>query len=132
MLPTQKKCNDKKNHTYLNLVYSICQKVDIYKACKTFDFVFLLLFLLSSPPSTTALRFPHYFSPMNISLGKAIQFRIPSASVPSSSSSTVTTFFEGFLLQWKRGFVLKQNLNVAFFAKEVSHILFHITITICF
>ena len=26
LLPTHKKCNHKKNHTYLNLVYSICHR----------------------------------------------------------------------------------------------------------
>ena len=32
---------------------------------------------------------------MNISLGKSIKFPVLSISVPSSSSSTVTTLFEG-------------------------------------
>ena len=34
LLRTLKKCNHKKNHTYLNLVYSIYQAVDIYKFVK--------------------------------------------------------------------------------------------------
>ena len=93
LLPTQKKCNGRKNHTYLNLVYSICQRVDIYKACKTFDFFFLLLFLLSSPASTTALRFPHYSSPMNISLGKAIKFFLNCNNYLWGVSSSIKTWF---------------------------------------
>ena len=34
LLPTHKKCNHKKNHTYLNLVYSIVQRVNIYGLVK--------------------------------------------------------------------------------------------------
>ena len=64
----------------------------------------MLLFLVSYPSLTTTLRFPHSSS-MNISLGKSIKFPIPSISIPSSSSSTVTTLFEGFLLQRKRDFL---------------------------
>ena len=79
LLPTHKKCNHKKNHTYLNLVYSICHRVDICRLVKllTFSFCYLLLFLVSYPSSTTTLRLPH-FSSMNISLGKSIKFPIPS------------------------------------------------------
>ena len=75
LLPTHKKCNHKKNHNYLNLVYSICHRVDIYRLVKllTFSFCYLLLFLVSYLPSTTTLRFPHSSS-MNISLGKSIKF----------------------------------------------------------
>ena len=96
-----KKCNHKKNHTYFNLVYSICHRVDIYKLVKllTSSFCYLLLFLVSNPPLTTTLRFPHSSS-LNISLGNSIKFPVPSILIPSSSSSTVTTLFEG-ILQWK-------------------------------
>ena len=31
LLPTHKNCNHKKNHIYLNLIYSICHRVDIYR-----------------------------------------------------------------------------------------------------
>ena len=60
---------------------------------KTSDFLFLSLFLVSSPPLTTTLKFPHS-SLMNISPGKSNNFSIPSISIPSSSSSTVTTLFD--------------------------------------
>ena len=69
-----------KNHAYLNLVYSICHRVNIYRLVKL---------LVSSPPSTTTLRFIDSSS-MDISLGKSTKFPIP-----SSSSSTVKTLSEG-------------------------------------
>ena len=72
-------------------------RVDIYRLVKI-DLLVLLLFLVNYPPSTTTLRFPHSSS-MNISLGKSIKFPIPSISIPSCSSSTVLTLFEGFPLQ---------------------------------
>ena len=75
-------------------------------ACKTSDFPFLLLFLVNYPTSTTTLRFP-YSSSINISLGKSIKFPIPPMSIPSCSSWTALTFFEGFLLQWKHDFLQK-------------------------
>ena len=34
LLSTHKKCNRKTNHTYLNLVNSICHRVDIYRLVK--------------------------------------------------------------------------------------------------
>ena len=88
LLPTHKKCNHEKNHTYLNLV-----KSGHIQSCKTSYLLFLSLFLVSSPPSTTTLRFPH--SPlMNISPGKSNKLPIPFISIPCSSSSTVTTLFD--------------------------------------
>ena len=72
-------------------------RVDIYRLVKL-DFLVLLLFLVNYPPSMTTLRFPHSSS-MNISLGKSIKFPIPSISIPSCSSSTALTLFEGFPLQ---------------------------------
>ena len=71
LLPTHKKCNHKKNHNYLNLIYSICRRVDNYELVKllTSSFCYLLLFLISYPPLTTTLRFPHSSS-LNISLGQ--------------------------------------------------------------
>ena len=58
LLPTHKKCNNKKNHTYLNLMYSMCHRVDIYRLVKllTSSFYYLLLFLVTYPPSMTILR----------------------------------------------------------------------------
>ena len=97
LLPTHKKCDRKKNHAYLNLVYSICHRMDICKLVKLLNSC-LLLFLVSYPPLTTTLRFPHS-SPMNISPGEPIKFLIPFIPIPSSSSSTVTSLFELFPLQ---------------------------------
>ena len=69
LLSTHKKCNHKKNHNYPNLVYNNCHRMDIYRLIKllTSSFCYLLLFLVSYPPSITTLRFPHS-SLMNISL----------------------------------------------------------------
>ena len=39
-----KKCNHKKNHTYHNLVYSICQRVDIYRLVKLLNSSFRYYF----------------------------------------------------------------------------------------
>ena len=89
----QKKCNHEKNHSYLNLVYSNCHRVNIYRLAKLLDFLFLLLFLVSYPSSTATLRFPHSSS-MSIGLGKPTVFLIPSIPAPSSSSSIITTFSE--------------------------------------
>ena len=62
------------------------------QGCETSDFLFLLLFLVSYPPSTTALRFPQS-SLMNIRLGNSTKFPIPSVSLPPSSFSTVRTLY---------------------------------------
>ena len=96
LLPTHKKCNNKKNDTYLNLIYSIRQRVDIYRLVKllTTSFYYLLLFLVNYPPSTTTLRFPHSSS-INISLDKSVKFPVPSISIPFSSSSTWNNFVWG-------------------------------------
>ena len=77
LLPTHKKCNHKKNHNYLNLIYSICRRVDNYELVKllTSSFCFLLLFLISYPPLTTTFRFPHSSS-LNISLGQHSRYHI--------------------------------------------------------
>ena len=108
LLPTHKKCNNKKNHTYPNLIYSMCYRVYIYRLVKllTSSFYYLLLFLVTYPPSATTLRFPHSSS-TNISLGKSIKFPIPSISIPSSSSPTWKNFVWGvfYLLKWRRDFL---------------------------
>ena len=75
-LPIHKKCSHKKNHAYLNLVQSICHRMDLCRLLKP-DVFFLLLFLISSPPSNAALRFTHSSS-IKISLGKSTRFSIPS------------------------------------------------------
>ena len=62
--------------------------------CKMFDFFFWLIVLLSSPPSLTSMRFSHSSS-MNTSPGESSKFPMPSISIPSSPSSTITTFSEG-------------------------------------
>ena len=55
--------------------------------CKTSDFFFWLIFLVSSPPSLTTTRFPHSSS-MNTSLGESSKFPMSSVSIQHSSSST--------------------------------------------
>ena len=127
--PTHKKYNHKKNHTYVNLVYSICQRADIYSLVKL---LFPSLFLVNSPPSTTTLRFS-YSSLMNISPGKYNKFPISSIWIPSSSSSTVATLFDwGVSSSMKTWFSWKIKLEHLLFAKEVSYILFHVMISLCF
>ena len=68
------KSNHKKNHAYLNLIFSICHRFHI---CRLVKLLFLSLFPVSSPPSTTTWRLPHSSS-MNSSLGKSTRFPIPS------------------------------------------------------
>ena len=63
--------------------------------CKTSDFFFWLIFLVSFPPSRTTMRFPHSSS-MNTSPGESSTFPISSISIQSSSSSTMTLFSEEF------------------------------------
>ena len=62
--------------------------------CKMFDFFFWLVFLLSSPPSLTSMRFSHSSS-MNKSLCESSKFPMSSISIPSSPSSTITIFSDG-------------------------------------
>ena len=51
LLPTDtKKCNHKKNNVYLNLFYSSCRRVDIYRLVKC---------LTCRLKISTTLRFPH-------------------------------------------------------------------------
>ena len=102
---SQKKSNDKKNHAYLTgsqyaryllKKYSRLQNFSQSRHlqdCKTSEFFFWFMFLISSPPSTTALRFPHFLW-MNTSLGKSSKFPISYLSMPSSLSSTIITFSE--------------------------------------
>ena len=92
LLPTYKK-----NHYYIiELQCSISllkkqsrlqhlQQSGHLEACKMCDF-FLLIFLGSSPPSTTTLKSPHSLL-MNTSQGKFSKFPMPSISIPSSFSS---------------------------------------------
>ena len=62
-------------------------------------FVFWLIFLVSSPPSLTTIRFAHASS-MNTSLGEFSRFPMSSISIQSSSSST-TFFSEGLFFSIK-------------------------------
>ena len=55
-----------------------------------FGFFIWLIFLVSSPPSTTTLRFPHSFS-AGTSLGKPSKFPMSHISIPSGSP--IATFF---------------------------------------
>ena len=92
----------KKNHAYLSdshgywrstLAYNICHRVDVYRFIKRLASS-SLIFLISSIPSLTILRFPPS-SLMNASLGKFSKFLISSISIPSSSSASIITFSEG-------------------------------------
>ena len=67
--------------------------------CKTSNFFFWLIFLASSPPSLTAVRFPHSSS-INTSLGGSSKSPMSSLSIQSSSSWTIRIFSEG-LLFWE-------------------------------
>ena len=53
--------------------------------CKRSDLFFWLMFLVSSPPSLTTMRFPQSLS-MNTSLGESSKFPMSSISIQSSSS----------------------------------------------
>ena len=83
---TAEKCNHKENNAYLNLVYSICHRVNIYRLVKLLTSFFCYdFYLVSSLPSTTTLRFSHFSSMNIISPGKSTKFPIPSTIIPSSS-----------------------------------------------
>ena len=71
-------------------------------ACKTSDFFWLIL-LVRSLPSTNTLRFPHFLL-MKTSLGKFFKF-----SIPSSSSSTITTFSEGLSSFYNENMIFFKN-----------------------
>ena len=64
--------------------------------CKTSDFFIWIIFLVSSPPSLTSMRFPHSLS-MNTSLGESSKFPMSSISIQSSPFSTITFFYEELL-----------------------------------
>ena len=66
--------------------------------CKTSDFFFQLIFLVSSPIPLTAIRFPRSSS-MSTSLGKSYKFLMSSISIQSSSSS-LNFFLKGCFFQW--------------------------------
>ena len=53
---------------------------------------FWLIFSVSSPPSLTAMRFPHSSS-VNTSLDESSKFPTSSLSMQSNSSATITFFF---------------------------------------
>ena len=106
--------SQEKYHTYLtdsqystfvlnkySLSCSICHRVDNYELVKRLGFFCLLIFPVSSPPSTNTLRFPHS-SWMNSILSKSSKFPVSSTSIPSSSSLTITFFLKGCAIQLKR------------------------------
>ena len=71
-------------------------------ACKTSAFFWLIL-LVRSLPSTNTLRFPHFVL-MKTSLSKFFKFPIP-----SSSSSTITTFSEGLSSFYNENMIFFKN-----------------------
>ena len=121
-----------KSKTTLNSrSYSFCHKVRIYRLVNRLTSS-VSIFVVSSPPSMTTLRFTHS-SLMSISPGKTTNFPIPSLSILPSSSSNITTLSGGdLLLQRKRYFLWKYNLNVSIFAREVFCNLSHIIYLLAF
>ena len=109
----------RKNHIiYLtNSQYSICilkeysclkqvpQSEHSPPSCKTPGFFFLLIFLVSSPPSTNTLRFPHS-SRMNTILSKSYKFLYHYHLVLPWLSQF---FLKDCPLQLKREFLCKWN-----------------------
>ena len=90
-LPT-KKCNLKKIHTYFNIVQSICQRVEIYRLVKLLtssSFHYFQEALYHHDYFKISIFFIHETGP-----GKSNKSSMPSISIPSSSSSTVTTLFD--------------------------------------
>ena len=82
---------DSQYSTWLLKKYSRLQHL-LYSGCKTPDFFFWLILLVSSRPS--AMRFSHSSS-IKTSLGESCRSAMSSASIPFSSSSTITFFSEG-------------------------------------
>ena len=78
------------------------------------------------------LRFPH--SPlMSISPGKSKKFPVPSISIQSSSSSIAAILSDwGVSSSIKTWFSSKIKFEHSLFAKEVSYILLHVKISLCF
>ena len=83
--------------------------------CKTSDFFFWLIFLVSSPPSLTTVRLPHSSS-VNTSLDESSKFPMSSISIQYSSFSTITFFLKGCFFQWNRDFFENKTWKV----KQVS------------
>ena len=54
----------------------------IINYCETPDFFFWLIYIVSSPPSLTTMRFSHSSS-MNTNLGESSKFPISFISIPS-------------------------------------------------
>ena len=92
------------------LLWHLPRSGHLLLACKTPGFFYLLIFLVSSPPSTNTLRFPHS-SWMNTILGKSSKFPMSSKSIPSSSSLTITIFSEGLCYSTKTWLSLKTKLE---------------------
>ena len=68
--------------------------------CEMSDSFFWLIFLVSSPPSLIATRFPHSSS-INTSLAESFKFPMSSILIQSSSSSTILFCSEGLLFTMK-------------------------------
>ena len=65
------------------------------------------MFLVSSPPSMTTLRFPH-FSSMNTTFSKSSKFPMSSISIPIPR----TTFYERSVRDFISGlFAFEKNVN---------------------
>ena len=68
-----------------------------------------------------------------ISPGKSNKFPIPSISIPSSSPWTVKTLFDWRVSSsMKMWFSSKIKLERSLFVKEISYILFHVILSLCF
>ena len=63
--------------------------------CKTSNFFLWSIFLLSSPPSLTIMRFRHSSS-MNKGADTSSKFLMSSIAIPSTSFSSIKTFSEEF------------------------------------
>ena len=74
--------------------------------CKTSDFFFWLISVVSSPPLLTTMRFPHSLL-MNTILAESFKFPMSSLSIQSSFSPNVRTFSEGLPFSMKLWFFFK-------------------------
>ena len=93
---------------------------------KRSDFYFLLLFLVSSQPSTTSWRSPHS-SPMSIRLGNFTKFPIPSCSSSTLISLSVGLSYSSM----KTWFCLKIKLECHIFEESFLHFLsYHIYLVV--
>ena len=109
LLPTHKK------KSYLPYWFKIfhIRSEEILSAITFFRmdiYLSVLIFLVSSPPSTNTLRFP-LSSWMKTILSKFSKFLMSSTSIPSSSSLTITIFSKGLCYSTKTWLFLKMKLE---------------------